>query len=62
MNSFDSTISYFGCLLFLARSARFVLLGGMYTFQNFVDCFVSERLEWLGLLKVTMIPTDCPVL
>jgi hypothetical protein len=34
MNSFDSTISYFWlCLLFVARSARFVLLGGMYTFS-----------------------------
>ncbi len=34
MNSFDSTISCFWLyLLFLARSARFVLLGGMYTFS-----------------------------
>jgi hypothetical protein len=25
MNSFDSLISYFGCILFLARTARFVV-------------------------------------
>jgi hypothetical protein len=49
MNSFDSTISYFGCVsCFLAKSARFVLPGGMYTFRYFRDCVVSERLEWLG--------------
>ncbi len=52
MNSFDSTVSYFGCvscLLFLARSARFVLLGGMcIPFQYFTDFVVPWRLEWLG--------------
>jgi hypothetical protein len=42
MNSYDSTISYFGCLLFLARSARFVLLGGMcIPFQYFTEFIVS---------------------
>ncbi len=43
MNSFDSTISYFCCVsLFLARSARFVLLGGMcIPLQYFTDCIVS---------------------
>jgi hypothetical protein len=35
--------------LFLARSARFVLLGGMcIPFQYFTDCVVSWRLEGLG--------------
>jgi hypothetical protein len=49
MISFDSIISYFGCLLFLARSARLVLLGGMCVlFQYFTDCVVSWRLEWIG--------------
>jgi hypothetical protein len=50
MNSFDNTISYFWlCLLFLARSARFVLLGGMcIPFQYFTEFVVSWRLEWIG--------------
>ncbi len=63
MNSFDSTTSYFGCLLFLARSARFVLLGGMWIpFQYFTDFVVSLETWVVRVLKVAVIPTDCPVL
>jgi hypothetical protein len=48
MNSFDSTtISYFWLyLLFMARSARLVLLGGMCTPQYFTDCVcLSEEIR-----------------
>ncbi len=61
MNSFDNTISCFWlCLLFLARSARFVLLGGMYTFSVLHGlCCLWET--WVDrALKVTVIPTDLP--
>ncbi len=62
MNSFDSTISSFWlCLLFMAISARFVLLDGMYTLSVLHGlCCLSETLV-ARVLKVTVIP-DCPVL
>jgi hypothetical protein len=64
MNSFDSTISYFGCVsCSLARSARFVLLGGMcIPFQYLTDFVVSLETWVARVLKVSVIPTDCPAL
>ncbi len=58
----QSNIMFWLCLLFLARSARFVLLGGMYTFPVLQGlCCLWET--WVArVLKVTVIPTDCPVL
>jgi hypothetical protein len=51
------------CLLFLARSARFVLLGGMCIPFSVIHglCCLSET--WVDtVLKETLLPTDCPVL
>ena len=50
MNSFDSTISYFGCVsCFWQDLQDLILLGGMYIlFQYFTDFVVPWRLEWLG--------------
>ncbi len=49
MNSFDSTISYFGCVsCFWQELQDLTLLGGMcIPFQYFTDFVVSRRLEWL---------------
>jgi hypothetical protein len=53
MNSFDSTISYFGCVsCFWQDLQDFFLLGSMcIPFQYFTDCVVSWRLEWLECWK-----------
>jgi hypothetical protein len=50
MNSFDSTISYFGCVsCFWQDLQDLMLLDGMsIPFQYFMDFDVSWRLEWLG--------------
>ena len=50
MNSFDSTISYFGFVsCFWQDLQDLTLLGGMYIlFQYFTDFVVPWRLEWLG--------------
>jgi hypothetical protein len=50
MNSFDSTISYFGCVsCFWQDLLDLTLLGGMYIlFQYFTDFVVPWKLEWLG--------------
>ncbi len=49
MNSFDSAISYFGCVSCFWQDLQFILLGGMcIPFQYFMDFVVSWRLEWLG--------------
>jgi hypothetical protein len=50
MNSFDSTISYFGCVsCFWQDLQDLTLLGGMYIlFQYFTDFVVPWILEWLG--------------
>jgi hypothetical protein len=50
MNSFDSTISYFGCVsCFLARSARFDITGWyIHTFSVLHGFVVTWRLERLG--------------
>ncbi len=50
MNSFDSTISYFGCVsCFWQDLQDLMLLGGMcIPFQYFTDSVVSWRLEWHG--------------
>jgi hypothetical protein len=50
MNSFDSTLSYFGCVsCFLQDLQDLTLLDGMYIpFQYFTDFVVSWRLEWQG--------------
>jgi hypothetical protein len=47
MNSFDSTISYFGCVsCFWQDLQDLTLLGGMYIlFQYFTDFDVPWRLE-----------------
>ncbi len=49
MNSFDSTISYFGCVsCFWQDLQDLTLLGGMcIPSQYFTDFLVSWRLEWL---------------
>jgi hypothetical protein len=50
MNSFDSTLSYFGCVTCFWQDLQdLTLLDGMcIPFQYFTDCAVSLRLEWLG--------------
>jgi hypothetical protein len=50
MNSFDSTILYFGfATCFWQDLQDLTLLGGRCTpFQYFTDFVVSWRLEWLG--------------
>ncbi len=50
MNSFDSTISYFGCVsCFWQDQQDLMLMGGMcIPFQYFTGVVVSWRLEWLG--------------
>jgi hypothetical protein len=50
MNSFDSTISHFGCVsCFWQDLQDLTLMGGMcIPFQYFMDFVVSWRLEWLG--------------
>ncbi len=50
MNSFDSTILYFGCVsCFLQDLQDLTLLGGMcIPFQYFTDFVVPWRFEWLG--------------
>jgi hypothetical protein len=61
MNSFDSTILHFWLwFLFIARFARFVLLGGIYTFSALHRlCCLSET--WVARVpKVTVMP-DCLV-
>ncbi len=49
INSFDSTLSYFGCVsCFWQDLQDLTLLGGMcIPFQYFTDVVVSWRLEWL---------------
>ncbi len=57
MNSFDSTISYFWLyLLFIARSARFVLLGGLCTFSVLHGLYCLSETWVVRVLKVTVIP------
>ncbi len=53
MNSFDRTISYFGCVsCFWQNLQDLTLLGGMcIPFQYFPDFVVSWKLEWLGCLR-----------
>jgi hypothetical protein len=50
MNSFDSTLSYFGCVSYFWQDLQdLMLLDGMcIPFQYFMDFVVSLRLEWLG--------------
>jgi hypothetical protein len=50
VNSFDSTISYFGFVsCFWQDLQDLTLLGGMcIPFQYFTDVVVTWRLEWLG--------------
>ncbi len=50
MNSFDSTVSYFGSVSCYWQDLQdLTLLGGMcIPFQYFTDFIVSWRLEWLG--------------
>jgi hypothetical protein len=50
MNSFDSTMSYFGCVsCFWQDLQDLMLLGGMcIPFQYFTGFVVSWRLEWIG--------------
>jgi hypothetical protein len=51
MNSFDSTISYFGCVsCFWQDLQDLTLLSGMciVPFPYFMDYVVPWRLEWLG--------------
>jgi hypothetical protein len=50
MNSFDSTISYFGCIsCFWQDLQDLMLLDGMcIPFQYFTEFVVAWRLEWLG--------------
>ncbi len=64
MTSFYSIWPYFWlCLLFLARSARFDITGWyVHTLpvHHRFDCLFET---WVvRVLKVTVIPTDCPVL
>ncbi len=49
MNSFDSTLSYFGCVSCFRQDLQdLMLLDGMcIPFQYFTDFFVFWRLEWL---------------
>jgi hypothetical protein len=51
MNSFDSTLSYFGCVSSFWQDLQdLTLLDGMcIPFQYFTDFVVSWRLEWLPL-------------
>jgi hypothetical protein len=50
MNSFDGTLSYFGCVsCFWQDLQDLMLLDGIcIPFQYFMDFVVSWRLEWLG--------------
>jgi hypothetical protein len=50
MNSFDSTLSYFGCVSnFWQDLQDLTLLDGMcIPFQFFTDFVVFLRLQWLG--------------
>jgi hypothetical protein len=62
MNSFNITISYFGCLLFLARSARFDVTGWYVHTFSILYRFCCLLETWVArVLKITVIPTDCPV-
>jgi hypothetical protein len=62
LNRFDSTISYIWLyLLSMARSARFVLLGDLYTFSVLHGLYCLLETWVVRVLKVTVIP-DCPVL
>jgi hypothetical protein len=64
MNSFDSTLSYFGCVSsFLQDLQDLTLLDGMCIhFQYFMDSVVTLETWVARVLKVAVVPTDCPVL
>ena len=65
MNSFDSTISYFGCVsIFVFGKICKICFTGWYVNTFSVLHGICCLLEtWVArVLKVTVIPTDCPVL
>ncbi len=62
MNSFDSTISYFGCISCLWQDLQDLFYWVVcIPFQYFTDCFFLLETWVARVLKVTVIP-DCPVL
>jgi hypothetical protein len=64
MNSFNSTISYFGCVSCFWQDLKdLTLLDGMsdtFSVLHGFCCLLETLVVWV--LKVTVIQTDCPVL
>ncbi len=64
MNSFDSTLSYFGCVSCFWQDLQDICSTGWYVHTFLVlhgFCCLLET--WVArVLKVTVVPTDCPVL
>ncbi len=64
MNSFDITRLYFGCISYFWQDLQgLTLLDGMcIPFQYFTDYVVFLKTLVAMVLKVAVVPTDCPVL
>ncbi len=63
INSFDSTISYFGCVSIFDKICKICFTGWCVNIFSVLHGICCPLETWVArVLKVTVIPTDCPVL